>query len=132
MARTTVASQLAAIKKQRDALEKKEQALKAKSHEKILVKIVQLAKDAGLTASDITKALDSGKPAKVTKVAKVKPAKSSKLAGKKVAPKYRNPANAEQTWTGRGVAPTWIQELKIAGMLESALIQQTAQTEPQA
>jgi DNA-binding protein H-NS len=129
MARTTVASQLAAIKKQRDALEKKEQALKAKSHEKILVKIVQMAKDAGLTASDITKALDSGKPAKVTKV---KPAKSSKLAGKKVAPKYRNPANAEQTWTGRGVAPAWIQELKTAGTLESALIQQTAQTESQA
>lgn len=132
MARITVASQLAAIKKQRDALEKKEQALKAKSHEKILVKIVQMAKDAGLTASDIAKALDSGKPAKVTKAAKAKPLKSSKLAGKKVAPKYRNPANAEQTWTGRGVAPTWIQELKTAGTLESALIQQTTQAEPQA
>jgi DNA-binding protein H-NS len=131
MARITVASQLAAIKKQRDALEKKELALKAKSHEKILVKIVQMAKDAGLTASDIAKALDSGKPAKVTKTAKAKPAKSSKLAGKKVAAKYRNPANAEQTWTGRGVAPTWIQELKTAGTLESALIQQTAQAEPQ-
>jgi DNA-binding protein H-NS len=132
MARTTVASQLAAIKKQRDALEKKEQALKAKSHEKILVKIVQMAKDAGLTADDIAKAFDSGKSTKAAKVAKAKPAKSSKLAGKKVAPKYRNPANAEQTWTGRGVAPAWIQELKTAGTLESALIQQTAQIESQA
>lgn len=132
MARNTVASQLAAIKKQRDALEKKEQALKAKSHDKVLVKIVQMAKDAGLTASDIAKALDSDKPAKTTKAGKAKPAKSSKLAGKKVAPKYRNPANAEQTWTGRGVAPAWIQELKTAGTLESALIQHTAQAEPQA
>ena len=26
----------------------------------------------------------------------------------KVAPKYRNPENPEQTWTGRGKAPAWI------------------------
>jgi DNA-binding protein H-NS len=48
--------------------------------------------------------------------------KKGTLAGKKVAPKYRNPANPEQTWTGRGVSPTWVQELKTAGTLESALI----------
>jgi predicted nucleic acid-binding Zn-ribbon protein len=55
MARTTVENQLAAIRKQRELLDKKEQALKSKSHEKVLAKIVALAKDAGLTASDITK-----------------------------------------------------------------------------
>jgi prenyltransferase beta subunit len=43
---------LAALQKQREALEKEEQALKAKSHDKILSKIVQMAKDAGLTASE--------------------------------------------------------------------------------
>lgn len=32
-----------------------------------------------------------------------------------VAPKYRNPANATQTWTGRGVAPKWMKELLGAG-----------------
>lgn len=26
------------------------------------------------------------------------------------APKYRNPANPEQTWTGRGRRPDWIRE----------------------
>ena len=120
MSRTTVAAQLAKLRKEREALEKREKALVAKTHDKVLTKIVEMAKDAGLTADDIVKAMGSGKTAKakVTRVA----AKKSTLAGKKVAPKYRNPANAEQTWTGRGVAPGWVQALKAAGTLESALI----------
>ncbi len=122
MARTTVENQLAAIRKQRELLDKKEQALKAKSHDKVLAKIVALAKDAGLTAADITKALSSGKPAKAAKASKA--SKKGALAGKKIAPKYRNPANPEQTWTGRGVSPTWVQDLKAAGTLETALIAQ--------
>ena len=120
MARTTVANQLAAIRKQRELLDKKEQALKAKSHDKVLAKIVALAKEAGLSAADISKALSEGKGAKSARGAK-KGGKST-LAGKKVAPKYRNPANPEQTWTGRGVSPTWVQALKAAGTLDSALI----------
>ena len=119
MARTTVANQLAAIRKQRELLDKKEQALKAKSHDKVLAKIVALAKEAGLTGSDISKALSEGKGPKARAVKK---AGKSALAGKKVAPKYRNPSNPEQTWTGRGVAPTWVQALKAAGNLNSALI----------
>jgi DNA-binding protein H-NS len=31
--------------------------------------------------------------------------------GSKVAPKYRNPHNHEQTWSGRGVKPRWLAEL---------------------
>jgi DNA-binding protein H-NS len=124
MARTTVASQLAALRKQRELLIKKEQALLSKSHDKVLSKIVQLAKDAGLTADDIAKALGAGKSAKATKAPRA--AKKGALAGKKVAPKYRNPANPEQTWTGRGVSPSWVQSLKAAGTLDSALIAATA------
>jgi len=120
MARNTVASQLAALRKQRELIAKKEQALLSKSHDKVLTKIVQMAKEAGLTASDISKALGSGKVAKAAKAPKA--AKKGTLAGKKVAPKYRNPANPEQTWTGRGVSPTWVQELKTAGTLDTALI----------
>jgi DNA-binding protein H-NS len=94
--------------------------LKSKSHDKVLAQIVTLAKQAGLTAADIAQALSSGKAAKAGKAPKA--SKKGALAGKKVAPKYRNPANAEQTWTGRGVSPTWVQALKAAGTLESALI----------
>ena len=106
MARTTVANQLAAIRKQRELLDKKEQALKSKSHDKVLAQIVSLAKDAGLSAADIAKALSAGKPAKAAKAPKA--AKKGALAGKKVAPKYRDSATG-QTWTGRGKAPKWIE-----------------------
>ncbi|WP_445322487.1 H-NS histone family protein [Roseobacter sp. HKCC-CH-9208] len=29
-------------------------------------------------------------------------------AGAKVAPRYRNPSNPDQTWTGRGRKPLWV------------------------
>ncbi|GAB6194989.1 H-NS histone family protein [Lysobacter xanthus] len=35
--------------------------------------------------------------------------KPSKMAGTKVAPKYRNPDNASETWSGRGKQPRWLQ-----------------------
>jgi DNA-binding protein H-NS len=35
--------------------------------------------------------------------------------GGKVAPKYRNPNDPEQTWTGRGMKPRWLQALMDQG-----------------
>ncbi|MCQ8102807.1 H-NS histone family protein [Methylomonas sp. SURF-2] len=37
----------------------------------------------------------------------------------KVAAKYRNPADGSQTWTGRGLAPKWMQDLLAAGRNKS-------------
>ncbi|PTV95260.1 DNA-binding protein H-NS [Rhodobacter aestuarii] len=34
---------------------------------------------------------------------------------KAVAPKYRNPENAEETWTGRGRKPKWVEAALSAG-----------------
>lgn len=119
MVKITVAAQLAKLRKEREALEKKEKMLMAKTNEKVLAKIVALVRDAGLSVDEVTKALSGGK----AKTTPARAAKKSSLAGKKVAPKYRNPANAEQTWTGRGVAPAWAQSLKAQGQLDSALIQ---------
>lgn len=34
-----------------------------------------------------------------------------------VAPKYRNPNNPNETWTGRGRAPKWLVELETTGAL---------------
>ena len=121
MVKITVAAQLAKLRKEREALEKKEKALMAKTNEKVLAKIVALVKDAGLTVDEVAQAL-SGSKARA-KATAPRAAKKSSLAGKKVAPKYRNPANSEQTWTGRGVAPAWAQALKTQGQLDSALIQ---------
>ena len=37
--------------------------------------------------------------------------RTSSRKGQKVAPKYRNPSNASETWTGRGVQPRWLRGL---------------------
>jgi DNA-binding protein H-NS len=43
--------------------------------------------------------------------------------GSKLAPKYRNPSNPEQTWTGRGQKPVWLRErLEQGARLEDFLI----------
>lgn len=55
---------------------------------------------------------DVAKPA-TAKPATPKSAKSD--ARKKVAPKYRNPADASQTWTGRGRKPKWVEAHLAAG-----------------
>ena len=39
----------------------------------------------------------------------------SKLAGRKLKPKYRNPANRLETWSGRGLRPKWL----VAAMKET-------------
>ena len=65
------------------------------------------AKKAGRKAA----AKKPGRPAKqATKKAAKKATKkaASKRAGMKVAPKYRNPANPKETWTGRGRQPRWM------------------------
>jgi DNA-binding protein H-NS len=49
--------------------------------------------------------------------------KRSSLAGKKVAPKYRNPADKRDTWTGRGRQPLWlVAAVKSGKKLDSFLI----------
>ncbi|MGM0517054.1 MAG: H-NS family nucleoid-associated regulatory protein [Pseudomonadota bacterium] len=45
--------------------------------------------------------------------------KPAKQQGKKLPPKYINPANPRQTWTGRGKRPNWlVDELKKGKQLE--------------
>lgn len=41
---------------------------------------------------------------------------------KKVAAKYQNPDDKSQTWTGRGVAPKWVQALIEAGRDKSEFL----------
>jgi DNA-binding protein H-NS len=127
MSKPSIASQLAAITKQRELLAKKESLLKAESHGKVLSQIIQLAKDAGLTIADITEAFQNKKTkSSVTSKRLTKPtsmAKAHTMKGVKLPAKYKNPLNPAQTWTGRGVDPSWVSVLREAGQLESALIQ---------
>jgi DNA-binding protein H-NS len=126
MSKSSIAAQLASIQKQRDLLSKKEAVLRAESHGKVLLQIVKMAKDAGLTLAEITSAFNDKKakmantPKKSTK-SYIK-LKSHTMKGVKLPAKYKNPLNPNQTWTGRGVDPAWVATLRESGQLESALI----------
>ena len=123
MTRISLASQLEKIRAARIKLEKEEKRLMSRTHDKALAQIAQIAHAAGLTAADIAAAMGSkGKAKPAVKSAAKTPKAKNTTAGKKVAPKYRDPASAAQTWTGRGRMPQWVQALHAAGTLASAEI----------
>jgi DNA-binding protein H-NS len=57
--------------------------------------ILAIAKEAGVSVEDLL-----GNPG----------TKPKKKYGKKVEPKYQNPKDTSQTWTGRGRQPKWMAE----------------------
>jgi DNA-binding protein H-NS len=125
MARTSPITQLEKIRAARIKLEKEEQRLMSRTHDKALAQIIQIANNAGLTAADISAALGTkgkGKKAAAKPAGSKAPKAKRATAGKKVAPKYRDPANPANTWTGRGRMPQWVQALHAAGTLASAEI----------
>jgi DNA-binding protein H-NS len=122
MARTTIDAQLAKLKKLREAIEAKEKALLAKSNEKVIAEIVALAKKHNVTIAELTAALGKGKAKAPRKAKAARSAAKTSDKRAKVAPKYRNPNDANLTWTGRGRTPVWVQALKDAGTLDSAII----------
>lgn len=71
-------------------------------------KINQYVKDHGYTIEELYGELSTAAAGKAKKPAGRKLAKS---AGSKVAPKYRNPANPGETWSGRGRQPRWLAAL---------------------
>lgn len=85
----------------------------------IRAKIDALLQESGLTLDDIyhRRGVKHTKKTKATKV-------NNPLKGSTVAPKYRNPEDASQTWSGRGRQPRWIAEaLKKRGVtLDSFVI----------
>jgi len=70
-------------------------------------KLTALAKAEGYTVAELF-----GGKAAVSKPRKA--AKKGRKLGK-VAPKYRNPANPKETWTGRGKQPRWMAALTKKG-----------------
>ena len=120
MARTSVETQLSKIRKQVEALQAKEKSLLSKANAKVISEIAALVKQHNVTLEELKEALGKAKPARKPKgpraVKKVVEVRS------KVPPKYRNPADPNQTWTGRGRTPAWCQAMKDAGSFDTALI----------
>lgn len=71
-------------------------------------KINQYVKDHGYTIEELYGAVSTASSETSKKRTGRKPTKS---AGSKVAPKYRNPANLSETWSGRGRQPRWLAAL---------------------
>jgi len=78
---------------------------------KVRAQLVRAAKAEGYTIEEVFGT--GGAPSARKAVAK----KSSRAGRKlgKVAPKYRNPGNPKETWTGRGKHPRWMAELLTKG-----------------
>lgn len=116
MPRTSVEAQLAKLRREREQIEKREKALLARTQGRALERIVALARENAVSVEQIVEALKGGRGRRAGA------AKGGARAGGKVPPKYRNPEKPEQTWTGRGRSPAWVQELRDRGSLDSALI----------
>jgi len=83
-----------------------------KKRDKVRAKVMKILKAEGMTLSDLT----DGK-------APVSKRKATAKPRAKVAPKYRNPKNKAETWTGRGRQPLWVAAfIKSGGKLEQLLI----------
>ena len=99
-----LAAVIAQAKKRQDALNKRKPIATVRK------KLVALAKADGYTIAELfgKGSARAATPEAATPKAR-KSAKGRKLG--KVAPKYRNPANPKETWTGRGKQPRWLAEL---------------------
>lgn len=67
-------------------------------------RIRTLNKESGQSISDI-----------LSLVTKACGGRSPRKTGGTIAIKYRDPANYENTWTGRGIAPLWLQRYEAIG-----------------
>jgi DNA-binding protein H-NS len=82
------------LKKLRKDVEKTIVNFEDRKKREALGELEKKAAEMGFSLSDLT---GSGKVKKVS------------------SPKYRNPADADQTWTGRGRTPFWVKALEEAG-----------------
>ena len=75
-------------------------------------RVMQAAKNEGYTIAELFGGA-SAAPAE-SRTRSSAPRKARKTTGK-VAPKYRNPENPNETWTGRGRQPRWLTAFTDAG-----------------
>ena len=90
---------------------------RANSRRKVLAKrkpaaqtkaaVAKVLKSAGWTFEELFGKAGGPTSAAAPKKARKGGAAKGRSTGK-VAPKYRNPANAKETWTGRGKQPRWL------------------------
>jgi len=95
------------LKKERLKIDKAIELAEKRDKKATLKKMAAIANQNGFELAE----LFAESAAVVNKPAKTRAKKTVRKTRKKVAPKYRNPADESQTWTGRGREPLWIKEL---------------------
>lgn len=113
------------LRKEKAKIEKAISLKEDKDKKEAMAKVVAIARDSGIDLAELV--ASTTRKARASSASKAAPAvrRKKKVSAKrgKVAPKYRNPADAEQTWTGRGKQPVWVREhLENGGTLESITI----------
>ncbi len=89
------------------ANQRKKTLAKRKPVAAVRKKLVSLARAEGYTIDELFGTARQVRE-KAGVAAKKAPARKSAQKGAKVPPKYRNPADASQTWAGRGMPPKWL------------------------
>lgn len=154
MALTSLEIEIAKIRQDRLDLQIKEEKLlkqfkeeelnKKKATDKVIARVLKILREGEVSRSQLLAALNNdsvyaeGKvPDDVAAVVeatdadvKVEPKKSRATIGVddkrlKVLPKYQNPLNSAEKWSGRGIPPSWAKKLKDEGLLDTALIEKS-------
>ena len=97
---------LAKLEKERDKIDRAIKTKQGVEKKSVIAEIRKIARKSGFDVSELFDGESSTASAPKRKVRGKK--KSSGRYGK-VKPKYRNPADASETWTGRGRTPLWMQ-----------------------
>ena len=121
-----------------------EELLKKKATDKVIARVIKILKEGDVSRSQLLTALENDPDYAEVKVpnevgavvdptdadVKVAPKKSRATIGVddkrlKVLPKYQNPLNSAEKWSGRGIPPSWAKKLKDEGLLDTALIEKS-------
>ncbi|MEZ5544331.1 MAG: H-NS histone family protein [Lysobacteraceae bacterium] len=104
-----------------DAMREHKRKQKRAPIAKVRAKLTKMARSDGYSINELfgtgAPSAAADKPAK-----RGKAGRKSAAAGRKIAPKYHNPENTSQTWTGRGKAPVWFSTLIASGKTRDDLL----------
>ncbi len=95
----------------RDAQKRRTLVAKRPPIAKVRAQLTAAARKAGYSIEELFGTAGASTSARAGRPARAARAGKGPAKGGKVAPKYRNPANPDETWTGRGKQPRWLAEL---------------------
>ena len=99
------------LNRELDKIKRAIETKEARDKKATLAKLVLVARKSGFELHEL---MDSATVAKSASGTLKVPSRKTGKRGK-VAPKYKNPANESETWTGRGRQPIWVRDFIMSG-----------------